>query len=1659
MSVPRAQRPSSGDRDGVLRLVGAPPARSTDVDALVAEAQRAEANGRRAEARVLYERALYGMGAGPLAVRSNGVTPSALLRWIGRTYQVDGNPEAALDCLDAAKASAEATGDEAALGHAVNLQAIVLWHLGQLDEAERLHLEARASALRAGEAKLAAMTAQNLGVIANIRGDLPKALGHYHTSLADYRALGLAKDVAVALNNLGKVYTELKDYASAERAYDESLQISSVLGDVSTRVVIEVNVAEHWVARGDYEKAREACDRAIVLSESISEARAEGSTWKVSGVIARESGDYTRAEAHLRRGERVASERQDTLLLAEITKEMAVLYARQGRNRDTLQCLNRAHRLFTRLRADRELADVDRRTQELEGGFLDVVQRWGESIESKDRYTQGHCERVADIACALARATGMDERTLFWFRIGALLHDVGKLVVPPEVLNKSGKLTAEEWELMKRHPAAGVEMLADIEFPWDVTPLVRSHHERWDGHGYPDGVAGEEVPFSARVLCLADVYDALTSERSYKRAMTHDEAMSVMRADVGRQFDPALFELFERVIAESPDLTRTRALRPLTPTASMAAAEIASEFDDLNGRHRAPGGAILPIAEPALPEPAASDAVFPLNHADDLTGLPLRRAFLEHAAASLGAVRERPVSLLVIDVDRFKQVNDTFGHLQGDDVLRSIAGVIRKTLRTGDFAGRYAGDEFVVLLPDTTAEEAAEVGQRLCSAVRQERVPLRDREGAVLTVTLSVGVAASPPRTEPGEPGMAEVESFFAAADRALYLAKRRGRDGVASGAGAENESVKPTIDFDRFAGRVTEMRRLVQMLEAGANGAPRVVGIVGEAGVGKSTLLRQLSPEVRLRGGSLVLGRCLEADVRPPYGPWADVINALRLANAVPERAWRELPRLVPALGGASPDAPQEQALSKYVLLEEIAEYLRLASAERPVVVVLDDMQWADSATWDTLEHLLPQLEKDKLLICLTIRLEDNLGAAADRRRRLTRDERYHEIALARLTADELRQWLAAALHTADVDQTLLDFLHQHTEGNALFAVQVLRTLVDEGALAHEEGRWAWKPVTELKLPVAVTELVARRLERLSPEARTALTTAAVIGRVFDVDLAIAAGAGSEDELLDAIDEGVAAAVLEPVSDGGAEGDAFAFTHSLLADAVRARVNGRRLRRIHAQVADALASRRPDAAAEIAGHYDAAGDAAKAYDFALIAGERAKGVWALEEATKFLRMAERNAQDAAALTEARLRLADVAEGAGRYAEAEALCEVVLADSPAGRPGDAQSVRLLGVRRARERLRSLQGQPSQLTLDACRQLLVEAEEGRYEGERVALLTMVSREHSRLGDADGAQRLARECVSRAREMADPLLLADALLRLGITLLETRPEESMQLYDEALALFSANGHRYGQARCHINVGVLHARGDDAAAAERAYALAAELSRGAHAPDLGGLASINLGVMHMKLGEHEKAHAQFEQALRLFTTVKNQGHRMYTLYNMAHLARERAQAAAARGLYEKTAELARTLGQADVEIGAVSGAGLAGLVLGDVASAETCLAESRAKIGARHDWWFQGRELTEALGVLTALSAGGAALAEARFNAALALADRHDNYGAAWLVAECAPALADAGRHSVWELVDSYAGRVDALGYAPLSARYAAFTSAVRRPSGAPEGTVAS
>jgi putative nucleotidyltransferase with HDIG domain len=514
-----------------------------DAAALLGRASRAERDGQRAVARNLYEQALTHVRL---------LNPAEICRalvGIARTYQQDGDSDAALDCLEAAVAVAEANEEIAALGAALNVQGVICWQRGDLDNAERLYLAAQGCGERAGDRRLTAMTAQNRGIIANVRGDLSRALGHYRESLAAYRELRLVRETCRALINIGVLHTDLEQWGDAERAYREARELAEGGSDAPTRVLIDANVAELAIARADYDRARTVSERALRVAHAAGDFRAEAELRKHLGVVARETGHYEHADRHFALGESLAEQRQDVLLLAEISRERADLLARQGRFRETVHYLNRAHRLFSDLRARRDVADVDRRNLRIESSFLDVVRRWGESIESKDSYTQGHCLRVADLSCALARHIGLDDRRLFWFRVGALLHDVGKIRVPAEVLNKPGRLNSEEWALMRSHPEAGVELLRGIDFPEDVIPIVLSHHERWNGAGYPHGLAGEVIPLSARILGLADVYDALTTERSYKPGMPHEVAMQTMRAEAGTHFDPALFVDFETVMA------------------------------------------------------------------------------------------------------------------------------------------------------------------------------------------------------------------------------------------------------------------------------------------------------------------------------------------------------------------------------------------------------------------------------------------------------------------------------------------------------------------------------------------------------------------------------------------------------------------------------------------------------------------------------------------------------------------------------------------------------------------------------------------------------------------------------------------------------------------------------------------------------------------------------------------------------------------------------------------------------------------------------------------------------------------------------------------------------------------------------------------------------
>ncbi len=516
----------------------APGSRSFDV--VVAEAQAFERTGKWSEARAQYQ-LLLGDQSLTAAIRSS------VLRWIGRTHAEAGKPDVALPLLRLAVAAADESGDVAVQARALNGLAVIEQTLGNMDQSEELYGHARVRASSAGDDMLLAVLDQNLGTVANIRGKLDLALRSYESSRKRFRALGLFSYEAHVLNNVGMVCTDLGRWEDAESAYGAACDACARGDETGLLRRIEVNQAELWIARKEIDKARERCERLLRDAHEENNASAPwlGEVYKHYGVVCREQRELDRAEEWFVKAAKAAKTARDLLLSAETAREQAELYWMQSRNSDTLQALNAAHGWFTQLRAERDLDAVARRNGRLEERFLDVVRKWGESIESKDYYTQGHCVRVADIACALAERAGFDIQTLFWFRIGALLHDVGKLIVPIEVLNKPGRLDEDEWRIIKRHPAAGVELLADVEFPWDIRPMVRNHHERWDGCGYPDGLGGTAIPMSARILCIADVYDALTTTRSYRSGFDHARAVEIMiENNATGHFDPEVFDLF-----------------------------------------------------------------------------------------------------------------------------------------------------------------------------------------------------------------------------------------------------------------------------------------------------------------------------------------------------------------------------------------------------------------------------------------------------------------------------------------------------------------------------------------------------------------------------------------------------------------------------------------------------------------------------------------------------------------------------------------------------------------------------------------------------------------------------------------------------------------------------------------------------------------------------------------------------------------------------------------------------------------------------------------------------------------------------------------------------------------------------------------------------------
>ena len=404
---------------------------------------------------------------------------------------------------------------------------------------------------------------------------------------------------------------------------------------------------------------------------------------------------------------------------------------------------------------------VEEKTRQIEQISFETIATIASMIEAKDSYTKGHSVRVSEYSARLARELGWSEDQISNLRYVALLHDIGKVGIPDSVLNKPGKLTEIEFGVIKSHTSIGGDILNDIKTIAGVSLGAKFHHERYDGKGYPLGVAGEEIPEIARIICIADAFDAMNSKRVYRDNLSREEICLQLEQGSGTQFDPNFVSAFLKLIKDDKlELEEEDQLIKGEPTLSEESSILLNQIVR------------------NIEENQRNDIY------DVLTGV-LNRKTGESRIAE--AVRTRAGCLAFIDLDNLKQTNDNMGHLAGDYVLKTLGTILLKYSDKSIIA-RVGGDEFLSYMPEIEQDEAVAIIENIISDLENAK---KDSEYLKYS-TLSIGMYMSS--------GKELYANAVRNADKALYHIKHGGKAGYCIFSDIDGISNKKTsIDLENM--------------------------------------------------------------------------------------------------------------------------------------------------------------------------------------------------------------------------------------------------------------------------------------------------------------------------------------------------------------------------------------------------------------------------------------------------------------------------------------------------------------------------------------------------------------------------------------------------------------------------------------------------------------------------------------------------------------------------------------------------------------------------------------------------------------------------------------------------------------------------------------------
>jgi diguanylate cyclase (GGDEF)-like protein len=328
---------------------------------------------------------------------------------------------------------------------------------------------------------------------------------------------------------------------------------------------------------------------------------------------------------------------------------------------------------------------------DLRGAYVSTVQLLAEAIEAKDPFLRGHSDEVSEYVSAVADEMGIEREHREQLVFGSLLHDVGKIGISERILLKPAKLTDEEFGVVKLHPRIGYRLIDQVEALRPIAPAILHHHERWDGGGYPDGLAGDDIPLEARIVAVADSFSAMTAERPYRKRMSLDQACAELERCAGTQFDPDVVRVF---------VDKVRNKRVLREEHPLEAA----------------------LRDPQIEEHRNGDEPLlgygPLAVLDNLTLLYTHRYF--HEIAERTAAGAEQFAVVVVELTELTQLNHVEGYAAGDEAIRDAARAVqRAAVRCGGTACRYSGRRFGLIAPGSSEDEAQEIAADLARCFAQ----------------------------------------------------------------------------------------------------------------------------------------------------------------------------------------------------------------------------------------------------------------------------------------------------------------------------------------------------------------------------------------------------------------------------------------------------------------------------------------------------------------------------------------------------------------------------------------------------------------------------------------------------------------------------------------------------------------------------------------------------------------------------------------------------------------------------------------------------------------------------------------------------------------------------------------------------------------------------